>query len=149
MALHFEKYAQEGQHFINRLAEEFGHPEEKGRAGIVLRAVMHTLRERITMAQSLHILAQLPMALKAVYVDNWKYLDTPIRLSSREDFIGEVEMHQRQYGERDFNWNKSTEELIQVVIGALSEFISEGEYEHFTSQLPNELRMMFREMVKY
>jgi uncharacterized protein (DUF2267 family) len=149
MALHFEKYAQEGQHFINRLAEELGHPEEKGRAGIVLRAVMHTLRDRLTMSQSLHILAQLPMALKAVYVDNWTFRERPLGIKSKDDFIAEVESHQRLYGEREFSWDRSTGDIIRIVISALNEFISEGEFEHFTSQLPQDLKKMFREMVNH
>ncbi len=56
MSLNFQKYAQEGQSFINDLAKELGHPEEVARTGIVLRAVLHTLRERITISESFHLL---------------------------------------------------------------------------------------------
>ncbi len=73
MAINFEKFAQEGNEFLSRLATSLGHPEEKGRTGIIMRSVMHTLRERITVGESLNLLSQLPMFLKGIYVDKWKY----------------------------------------------------------------------------
>lgn len=143
MGLNFEKYAQEGRHFVNSLAQHLGHPEEIGRTGIVLRAVLHTFRDRITVSQSFHLMSQLPMFLKAIYVDNWKYHEKPKKLHNKEEFIGEVELAQRHMGEQDFSWNKSTEEIIQIVFRELAPYISEGEFEDIMSQLPKELEEMF------
>ncbi len=83
------------------------------------------------MSGSLHLLSQLPMFLKAIYVDNWKYREKPLSLNTKDDFAEEVEKHQQQYGEQQFNWNKSTEEIIQIVITALRKFVSDGEFEDF------------------
>jgi uncharacterized protein (DUF2267 family) len=145
MALNFEKYAQEGNEFVNRLAAELGHPEEIGRTGIILRAVLHTLRERITISQSFHIMSQIPMFLKAIYVENWKFREKPMKIKSKEEFTEEVKKHQDQYGEQKFNWEKSTEEIVQIVISELRNYISEGEFEDIVSQLPNELKEIMRE----
>jgi uncharacterized protein (DUF2267 family) len=149
MALQFEKYAQEGQYFINNLAERLGHPEEKGRTGIILRSVMHVMRDRLTIPESFHFMAQLPMALKAVFVDNWKYRNEPLNIKTREEFILEVENLQSQYGEREFNWNKSTGEIIQIVLGALSEYVTRSEFDNVIEQMPMELKEMFYESVKH
>ena len=143
MALNFEKYAQEGNQFVNNLARNLGHPEEKGKVSSILKAVLHTFRERLTISQSFHLLSQLPMFLKAVYVDNWKYTEKPMKLSTKEEFAGEVEKYQRQYGELDFNWNKSTEEIIQIVFRELRAFISDGEFRDIMSQLPEDIRDLF------
>jgi uncharacterized protein (DUF2267 family) len=148
MPLNFDKYANEGNHFVKNLAEKLGHPEEIGRTGIVLRSVMHTLRERITISQSFHIMAQLPMFLKTVYVDEWQFMEKPVRFDKKEDFIAEVEKHQKQYGEQDFSWEQSTEEIIKIVIGELSRFISKGEFEDIMAQLPKELESLLRESMQ-
>ncbi len=145
MALNFDKFAQEGNHFVNELARSLGHPEETGRTSIVLRAVLHSLRERITISESLHLLSQLPMFLKGVYVDNWKYREKPLDLNTREEFAGEVEKHQDQYGEREFSWDMSTEKIIQTVISALNKYVSKGEFEDIIAQLPEDLKGLFRE----
>jgi len=144
MSLNFQKYAQEGQSFINNLAAELDHPEEVARTGIVLRAVLHTLRERITISESFHLLSQLPMFLKAIYVDKWKYSAKPLDIKTKEEFIAEVERHQQQYGEMEFSWSKSTEEIIQIVLSSLGKYISEGEYEDIIAQMPENIKEIFR-----
>ncbi|MFW5758266.1 MAG: DUF2267 domain-containing protein [Bacteroidota bacterium] len=147
MALNFEKYAQEGNAFINNLAKELEHPEETARAGMVLRAVLHSLRERITISESLHLLSQLPMFLKAIYADNWKFREKPQKINTKEEFINEVEEHQKQFGEQDFNWNKSTEEIIRIVFRTLDIYVSNGEFQDITDQLPKELKDLLHERV--
>ncbi len=147
MALNFDKYAQEGNLFVKNLAQKLGHPDEIGRTGIVLRAVLHTLRERITIGESLNMISQLPMFLKAIYVDNWKYREKPVGIRSREDFTAEVEKYQSQYGEQEFNWEKSTEDILKIVFSELATYISEGEFEDIIAQMPEQLKELFRETV--
>ena len=146
MALNFNKYAEEGNLFVKNLAKNLGHPNETGRTGIVLRAVLHTLRERITISESFNMMAQLPMFLKAIYVDNWKYREKPIRLD-KEEFLKEVERHQNQYGEYEFSWEKSTEDIVKLVIKELSSYIAKGEFEDIMAQLPEDIETMFRESI--
>ena len=144
MALKFDKYAQEGNLFVKNLAKSLDYPEEIGRTGIVLRAVLHTLRERITISESLNMIAQLPMFLKAVYVDNWKYREKPLALRKIEEFTAEVEKHQEQYGEYEFSWEKTTEEIIKIVLKELGNYISEGEFEDIIAQMPENIKELFR-----
>jgi uncharacterized protein (DUF2267 family) len=148
MAINFNKYAEEGNLFVKELAHNLGHPDEIGRAGILLRAVLHTLRERITISESLNMIAQLPMFMKTIYVDNWKYREKPMRLKKKE-FLEEVEKHQRQYGEYEFSWEKSTEEIVKTVLRKLGKYITKGEFEDIMAQLPNELEEMFRESIHH
>lgn len=147
MAINFDKFAQEGNLFLKELAQQLGHPEEQARSGIILRAVLHTLRERITMGESLNMLAQLPMFLKGVYVDNWKYSEKPVRINTKEEFFEEVEKHQDQYGEQQFDWKKSTEEIVRIVIKELGKYVSKGEFEDITAQLPKDLKDIFSESI--
>lgn len=144
MALNFNKYAEEGNLFIKNLAGNLGHPDEIGRTGIILRAFLHTLRERITISESLNLIAQLPMFIKAVYVDNWKYREKPLRMD-KEEFLKEVEHHQEQYGEREFSWKKSTDDIVKTIIRELSTYVTKGEFDDVMAQLPEELEEMFRE----
>ena len=147
MALNFDKFAQEGNAFVKELAGELGHPEEIGRTSIVLRAVLHTLRERITMSESLHFISQLPMFLKAIYVDNWKYREKPMGIETKEEFMKEVEEHQEQYGEMEFSWNKSTEEIVRIVFSALGKYVDKGEFKDVIGQMPKALKGFFKEVV--
>jgi uncharacterized protein (DUF2267 family) len=145
MALHFDKYAQEGNEFVKNLSEKLGHPDEIGRTGIILRAVLHTLRDRLIVSESLDLLAQLPMFLKAVYVENWKFLEKPTRITTLDEFTDEVKKHQYQYGEYEFSWEKPTKEIVAIVLNELGNYITEGETRHILAQLPKELETFFSE----
>ncbi len=145
MAINFDKYAQEGNAYINSLAQKLGHAEEKARTGILVRAVLHALRDRITIAESFNLMAQLPAFLKAVYVDNWKYKEKPDSLRDRQDFLSRVEENQQMYGEQDFSWNKSTGELTGIVLESLHGYLTKGEIEDVMAQLPEDLEAYFRE----
>lgn len=144
MALNFNKYAQEGNEFIKDLAEDLGHPEEIGRTGIVLRAVLHTLRDRITISESFHLMTQLPMFLKGIYVEDWKYREKPIDIKEKEAFKDEVKKRQEQYGETAFDWGKSTDDIIRIVVGSLIDYVSPGELDDVVDQLPKEIKELFR-----
>lgn len=139
MGLDFDDYAREGKEFINRLASELGHPDRKDQVGILLRAVLHTLRDRISVGENLHIVAQLPMFLKAIYVDQWSYGEDVDRLKTAGEFAKRVEEHQAQFGETRFDWNASTEELIARVLAEVERYLTEGEIEDVRSELPEEI----------
>ena len=148
MALDFDKYAQEGNEFINHLAGELGHPNEVGKTSIVLRAVLHTLRDRLTVGESINLLAQLPMMLKAVYVEDWKYSEKPVKLKSIEELKEYVKEEQEKYGETQFNWEEPTREIIATVLRVLSErYLSDGELKDIMAQLPEQMESVIRDHI--
>lgn len=136
MSLDFDRYAQEGNEFMNRLTETLGHPGERDQAAILLRAVLHALRDRISVAENLHVVSQLPMFLKAVYVSEWSYSDDVDRVKTEESFSKRIEHYQQQYGEQDFDWKASTAELATKVFAEIERYLTEGEVQDIKSQLP-------------
>ncbi|MCF8304270.1 MAG: DUF2267 domain-containing protein [Bacteroidales bacterium] len=148
MALNFDKYAHEGNAFVKRLAEDLGHPEEISRVGIILRAVLHAVRDKLTISESLDMIAQLPMFLKAVYVDNWSYMEKPLRYSSAEEFTEEVKKRQKQLGETQFDWDKPTVEIVKIVINHIGQYITQGELDDIVAQMPKDLKNVVEEGVE-
>ncbi|MFP4385200.1 MAG: DUF2267 domain-containing protein [Spirochaetia bacterium] len=122
---------------------ELNHEQDIPQMGIILRAVLHTLRDRISMTENLDLLAQLPMYIKAIYVDDWKYKEKPDRLKSIADFADKVKEHQKKYGETDFDWPESTEEIIKKTLGFIKKnYVTEGEMEDIKTNMPEELRTL-------
>ena len=139
MGLNFDDYAREGKEFMHRLAADLGHPDREDQAGILLRAVMHALRDRISIAENMHIISQLPMFLKGLYVDQWSYSEDVDRIRSAEDFARRVESYQEDLGETRFDWNAPTSELITKVLAELERYLTEGEVNDIRSELPEEI----------
>ncbi|MFN3404605.1 MAG: DUF2267 domain-containing protein [Cytophagaceae bacterium] len=148
MAINFEKFAAEGNQFMNELTHKLGRPEDKAQAGIVLRAVLHTLRDCISIPQSLNLLSQLPMFLKAIYVEHWKYHEKPHRYKNLENFAKAVEEEQYIHGETRFDWDMSTIDIVRTVFDCLGKYISEGEFEDIAAELPTGLKELVQMKVK-
>lgn len=145
-SLNFEKFAAEGNQFMNELALNLDHPGEQDRAqvGRILKAVLHVLRDRLTIAQSFHVLSQFPMFLKAIYVEDWKYSEKPLKLKTVEDFKEAVKQVQSQLGEIKFDWQMSTEEIVTRVLQTLKKYIPPGQMDDIVQEIPTELKQLFR-----
>ena len=141
--LNFEEHVAKGNEFIKTVSAEIGHSENPGSSLILFRAVLHTLRDIIPVAESLQLLAQLPSFLKLIYVDSWKYRPEPAKIYTIEDFANEVELKQTQYGEKDFNFGENTRELSIYVMNTLRRYVDPGEYEDILANLSGELRNYF------
>lgn len=139
--LNFDKFCQEANAFIGKLAQRLGYPEEKKRTMIVLRAVLHTIRDRITMAESLDLISQLPMILKAVYVEQWKYSEKPpLQYETLEEMKRKIKHEQMRLGERQFDWQLSTEEIMSTVIDCLGDYLTQGQINDLRDQMPKEVK---------
>jgi len=143
MAINFDNFKQEESTFLNKLAKNLGHPQEKSRTGILVKAVLHALRDRIMIREALEFFTQLPTFLKVVFVENWKYNDKPERLRDKEEFLSKIEVLQVTYGEDEFSWSKSTEELTATVFESLNEYLIKGEMQEVTNQLPADMKVYF------
>ena len=71
MSLNFNQFALEANSFMKLYAQELNLKEDKNKAGRILSSILHGLRELISTEESLQLMAQLPMFLKAVYVNGW------------------------------------------------------------------------------
>lgn len=135
MATHFDNYAQAGNAFLKKVAGELGSPD-LNHAFRVVQAVFYALRDRITPEESMHLISELPMALKAVYVNNWEIPDKPEKYETKAEFLGEVH---RSIITADVDFGTSAEDEVQAVFRVLKNYISEGEINHVKGQLPREI----------
>ena len=141
--LELEKYIHETHDYINKLATDLGHPEEQQRVLIIWRAVMHTIRDRIQISESLDLISPLPMILKGLYTVGWKYHETPpYNYKTIEGMKNQVKELQSQYGETDFDWNLSTEEIISITLDSLTRYVPSDQMEHIRVQLPENVESL-------
>jgi uncharacterized protein (DUF2267 family) len=145
MSLDFEKYAAKGNEFVHFVAEELKIPRDK--AGRIIRAVLHALRNRISHEESFQLMAQLPMSLKGVYVDGWRFNKDYNRISHVNDFLDELRKEDGGLAGYDFGNNSKARLAVAVVFKALNYFISEGEMNDIISAMPKELKKFITESI--
>lgn len=140
MAHNFAKYAHDGEQFVKEVAAAAGDPAGVDKAGRLLRAVLHALRNRLTPAESLQLISQFPMLIKAIYVDGWRISDEAKRLRTLGDFIEAVREEGGRATVNDFVSDREVEHAIQAVFKVVKNHVSAGEIRDILATLPEGLR---------
>lgn len=134
----YEQYAHEARKFLKEIASEIGDPENTEQADRIMTSVLHTLRDLLTPEESLHLIAQLPMLLKGIYVNGW-HLGTRNRIKSMDDFIEALMLKNPRAAAQDFGADEKAIERTKAVFKVLRNRIAVGEVKDIVSQLPPEL----------
>lgn len=147
MPLDFNKHAQKGNEFLNQLAKELGGKSNKAKAGKRLRSVFKALRNHLTLEENFQLLSQLPMALKALYVDAWMPSRKPEIGRKKIDFVEEV----LRYEDKNL-WLRAedfeiTVQEVRAVFKTLKKHISQGEFKDIEAVLPHPLKKLLRESI--
>jgi len=136
--MNFEKYVNETNHFLEELASQLGNADDTDLAFRVTRSVFHALRKRIVPGESMNLVAQLPMLLKAVYVDGWNINQEISKSKTFEDFLKDVRSMSNIQAS-DFADDEVARTRITAVFKALQEYVSDGELVDIISELPLEI----------
>ena len=143
MSLNFNQYAQEGYTFIKNYARELNLGEDTDKAGRILTSVLHALRDIISPAESLQFIAQLPMFLKAVYVNGWNLRKKKGKIKRMPEFIELVRHHDGPAAVNDFEYSDEVaEQYIDTTFIFLRKYVSAGEMEDIRDCLPKDLKGM-------
>ena len=138
----FNNYIQPAELFIKEVAEELGNIQDTKAALRVTRSVFHTLRDMLTPEESLHLVAQLPMILKAIYVDGWKS-GTVNRIRSMQEFLNCLKSNSDR-PEVDFGNNDEAVNAVQRVLDVVQRHVTIGEIAHIVDQFPQELLILWK-----
>lgn len=111
---------------------------ERGRAQRATAAVLHALRDRLTVEEADQVQAQLPTELKEVWADAERTERRPLKLS-REEFYARVQQEAALPSTREARW------MTLAVFAALKEQLSPGEAGDVFAQLPKPLKELWLE----
>lgn len=137
------KYVEEASIFFKQVANELGNPEDTDHAFRVTTAFLHTLRERISPGESMHVISQLPMILKGIYVDGWKLSENVSNAKTLHEFLDEVRAHTNRTAARDFGDDMQARDQLTAVIRVMRKYIDEGEIRNIKVQLPEPIAELF------
>jgi uncharacterized protein (DUF2267 family) len=130
----FDATVQKTNEILHAIEDVYGWPvEERHRAYEALRAVLHTLRDRLTVQEAADLAAQLPMLVRGFYYEGWVPSRVPIKMD-RDDFLGRVRH------ELPFELEGSTEDLVVATLLAVERFVSDGEWRDIAAIVPADVR---------
>lgn len=149
MPLDFNKHAEKGEKFLSELALELGNKSNISKAGRVLQSVFHTLRNHLTLDENFDLISQLPMAMKAIYINGWKPTHEHLVSRTKTGFIEEVMENAGSNFRSDFPDYEDCEFAILAVFKIMRNYVSEGEFKDIEAVLPSQLKELVRDSDYY
>ncbi|MEU5906864.1 DUF2267 domain-containing protein [Micromonospora sp. NPDC047527] len=132
----FESSLDKTNLILKDIESAYGWPKERrNQSYAALRTVLHLLRDRLPVNESVEFAQQLPVLVRGIYFDGWNPSDVPIKLN-RDDFLYEV----RQGFPYDVQGG--AERVTQVVLDTLRRHVTQGEWQDVKDTMPKDLAMM-------
>jgi uncharacterized protein (DUF2267 family) len=122
--------------WINEVMEELGGLDRR-RAYVALRAVLHALRDRLSVDHAAALGAQLPMLVRGFYFEGWHPGGKPIKERHKEEFLAHVRAAFRSDPGTD------SEDMTRAVLRVVARHVSPGEVAHVKDTLPDEIRSLW------
>jgi uncharacterized protein (DUF2267 family) len=132
----FDTTVQKTNQVLRDIERAYGWPTERRQQSYdAVRAVLHTLRDRLPVPEAADLASQLPMLLRGLYYEGWEPSRVPVKMH-REEFLARV---QEQLG---VEVEGGTELLVERVLAALRRYVTDGEWEDIAANLPRDLVTM-------
>jgi len=142
MSLNFNQFAVEANTFLKEYTKELSLGGDTDKAGRILSSILHGLREIISTEESLQLMAQFPMFLKALYVNGWSSRKKKMRVKNMTEFIDLIREFDGNTSIYDFESDEVAESYIISTFIALRRYVSLGELEDIRTELPKDLKSM-------
>lgn len=124
--------------WLKEVMDELG-SDDRHRAYLALRSVLHSLRDRLTVEEATDLGAQLPMLVRGFYYDAWNPSGKPVKFD-KDEFLSAV--GEQFATEPQVEANKIT----RAVFKTLDKHIADGEIEDIKATLPQDLKWFWQSL---
>ncbi|MET8259694.1 MULTISPECIES: DUF2267 domain-containing protein [Micromonospora] len=132
----FESSLDKTNLILKDIENAYGWPKERrNQSYAALRTVLHLLRDRLPVNESVEFAQQLPVLVRGIYFDGWVPSDVPIKLN-RDDFLYEVRQG------FPYDAEGGAERVTQVVLDTLRRHVTQGEWQDVKDTMPKDLATM-------
>ena len=111
--------------------------QDRHKAYMALRAVLHALRDRLEPDEAVDLAAQLPMLVRGFFYEGWHPANKPRKYRHKEDFLQQVEKEAPSLHDAEL------ERAVTAVFNVLSSRIEGGEIPQVRMMLPSDLRELW------
>jgi uncharacterized protein (DUF2267 family) len=138
--MNFEKHCNETKSWLHEIAGEMRCPGKTDWAFSVLKAVLHTLRDRITIQEVFHFSAQLPVLIRGIYFEGYKPAGKPVKMNLQE-FMSQIK---KLMGPRV---DVPAAEGFRAVVIVLYNRTSHGELDDIKGVLPKDIQKLWTNLM--
>ncbi len=121
---------------LDELGEELKVLSGRRQVYSIMRAVLHALRDRLTVEEATDLGAQLPILIRGVYYEGFTPAKLPMKMD-KEEFL------ERIRDEFPAWMNYKLEDLVKGVLKVLNNHITPGEIKDIKDVLPKKIEELF------
>jgi uncharacterized protein (DUF2267 family) len=129
------KGVQTVQEWLKELKDK-GELADEAAAYSILRAVLHQLRDRLTLEEAVDLGAQLPLIVRGLYFEGWRPHKVPRKTRSKDAFLDELSKDVLPYT-YPVDW------AVTTVFALLADHCDPGEIADVIGQLPDDLKELW------
>lgn len=139
--INLEKYCNETQSWVSGIAVQMHMPGRNDWALNVLKAVLHTLRDRTTVEEVFHLSAQLPVLIRGIYLEGYKPSGKPEKMNA-EEFVKQIKNRMGP------SVDVPVQDALRAVLTILYEKTSPGEMEDIKGSMPKDIQRLWDNLVQ-
>lgn len=132
----FDRTLQATHIWLNGVGEQMG--PDKQRCYHILRAVLHALRDRLTVDEAAHLAAEMPLLVRGIFYEGYAPARMPANMDTEEEFLDRVAEGLKGLGP------VAPKHAVTAVAAVLDRHISAGEMKEVRQMLPKALRRLFQ-----
>ena len=104
--------------------------DDRHRAYHALRAVLHTLRDRLSVDEAAQLSAQLPLLIRGVFFEGWRPAHKPVKERRQDEFVAHVSESFALDTDAD------PQQITRSVLKVLGRHVDAGEMDSLRRVLP-------------
>lgn len=114
--------------------------ETEPQAYAYLRAVLHAVRDRLTVEEAAHFASGLPMLVRGFYYEGWRPALAPNKdRKTVEDFLGAV----KESLHAEFSRDSDVAGGVGAVLQLVTDRVDEGLVRHARNQMPKDMQAIW------
>ena len=110
--------------------------DDRQRAYHALGSVLHALRERLPLAESAQLAAQLPQMIRGLYFEGWVPSATPTKERHWDQFLAHIA--------ESLDADAEPDAITRAVLKTIAKHVSPGEVTDVKRCLPEDIRIHWR-----
>ncbi len=122
--------------WLNEICDRLDWTDNK-RAHLLLRTVLHGVRDWLSVDEAADLSAQLPVLIRGVYFEGWDPSSTPVHPRGKDEFLARVT------SAFDKDPLDDAEEAVAAVFAILEKHVSKGEIDQVRKAMRKEIRELW------